>query len=221
MPASHRLILATVLALATTVGLSAPDLASARANPPRCISDYRLRQRLAPHSIGRAELARLNAIARTGPAADGWARLANHGDPYAVVAQEVVGPPRSARGALFHGVVESHWLRVVGPSTHRNLFEPVALAHFAQYVEILGSGHWPDSDQILNSYLAAARAHGLPDLVVFDSAWDRSGIGDIHPWQRALQLESARVVLPSRSCSSTSPHEALRAVLADLIELAF
>ncbi len=91
----------------------------------------------------------------------------------------------------------------------------MAAKHFNQYIEVVLTGFWPDSDQILMSYLTAARSFGLPDQVVFDAVWEASGLNSIKDWQSLNKLNSDRAVKPSAVCYDIQKAKALKLLALD------
>ena len=143
-------------------------------------------------------------MAREGHVTNAWAYLSGWGDDYARVAYGVIAEPTSPEARLYHDLIRDHWFNVVGRDAYRAYFQPVARQHFLQYLSLLHSGYWPDSDQVINSYLAAARKFGLPDVAVFDAGWDTSGIGDLASWEDVVGFAPDRTVRESRVCNATS-----------------
>lgn len=182
----------------------------------QCLDDYRVNQRWAPHHLAAAQLATANQLAQSGQPGPGWHFLAQLGDPYAALAANVVDPAPNTAGVYFHQYVYQHWVNVVGPEKTAANFEIFARQHFRQYVEVLNSGTWPDGDQILNSYLTAARGHGLPEMVVFDAVWTASDLSKVVSWQVLNQLPPARLIWSSRICLSITRDAANRSLERDL-----
>jgi len=82
-------------------------------------------------------------------------------------------------------------------------------------VEILETGYWPDSDQILNSYLAAARKFNLPEDTVLVAVWMSSCMGDLVSWQDVIQLPKSRIVPHSKACMEIGMFQAAGVIFGD------
>jgi hypothetical protein len=173
-----------------------------------CLEDFRVNQSWQAHSLSSFDLAALNEFARSGQPGRGWHYLADLGDNYASLAARVVDPDPQSPGAYFQKYVRKHWVNVVGLTTMNLFFKRFARQHFRQYVEVLNSGTWPDSDQILNSYLTAARTLGLPEKIVFDAAWTASDYSTVVSWQVLNLLPFERQILDSRICLRIDKTEA-------------
>jgi hypothetical protein len=177
-----------------------------------CLDDYHLNQSWQPHHLSARSLALAAGFAAAGDPAHGWHYLAGLGDPYAALAANVVDPNAHSILVLAHRFVRQHWVNVVGEKTTSANFTAFAQQHYRQYVEILQTGTWPDADQILNSYLTAARSHGLPEAVVFDAAWTASDASRFVSWQVLNELPRGRQIERSQICLKTS-REAANALL--------
>ena len=147
--------------------------------------------------------------------------LGELGDKYGRVSYKVVTADPKYKNEKFHRMVRRHWRTTVGRETTVQLFDQIATVHYKQYVGILQTGYWPDSDQILLSYLSAAREAGLPDKVVFDATWVRSGLNDIMGWEKIVGLQKERIVRPSSVCAEIDGSKAFFRMLLNLIKLPF
>lgn len=203
-----------------------------------CIPDFRYQQRHEAHHLRPWQIRLLREVAMRsysegdptvlGPGldrrreivAEGWRLLSGWGDSYAARAEQVVAESRLDEASVFHRIVRDHWLNSVGEDRTRDFFTSVARTHFKQYLEIImETGNWPDSDQILNSYLTATRLFRLPDIVAFDSAWRDSGVNRLISWQRILHLDRSRIVKHSVACTDTDSLRALAVIFHDFIDL--
>lgn len=165
-----------------------------------CLTDYRVHQKAKPHFLSETQLESLGSMARLRNPGEGWRLLGEWGDPYAALAHQVVSGSAGMANQFYRRLIRSHWIHSVGREGYDRHFQPVAAQHFRQYVEILRAGHWPDSDQILLSYLTAVTDHGLPEVTVFDAAWVRSGYGRFKSWQDLNRLDEERTVRDSKVC---------------------
>jgi hypothetical protein len=190
------------------LGLISPILAHAE-----CLSDYRINQSWQPHHLSAKQLRIAERYARNNDPERGWHYIASLGDAYAGLAANVVAPDPNSIGVHFHNFVRQHWVNVAGADATQAHFTGFARQHFRQYVEMLKAGSWPDADQILNSYLTAARSHSLPEMVVFDAAWTASSFSWLISWQILNQLPLGRQIFASRICLRIS-REAADQVLA-------
>jgi hypothetical protein len=182
----------------------------------QCLTDYRVNQSWQPHHLSRQHLEIVNRLARSGQPGNGWHYLASLGDTYASLAAIVLNPVPGTPDVLFHQYIHRHWENVVGPVKTATHFMSFAKVHFKQYVSVLNSGTWPDADQILNSYLASARKHSLPQLVVFGAAWTASDFSNIVSWQVLNMLPSDRMIGNSRICLTITREEANQIIKRDL-----
>lgn len=174
----------------------------------QCLDDYQVIQRYRAHGLSREHMATLQALAINQQPGKGWRLLADLGDPYAALAADVIDPTPGHPGERLKTYIHRHWVNTVGKDATARAFTSFAAQHFQQYVNVLGTGTWPDADQILNSYLAAARAHALPDLVVFDATWEASDYSRITSWQVLNHLPEPRRIFPSRICLRITRAEA-------------
>jgi hypothetical protein len=192
-----------------------------QAKAENCISDFHVQQKTMRNGLSKAQLRKLQTYSDQKKTAEGWRWLGHHGDPYAAFAYKIVATPATDQEKLFHELVRDHWLNTVGRKQYAQAFKAVAVLHFQHYNQILQTGYWPDSDQILNSYLAASRSFKLPDIVIFDSAWSESGIEFFQSWEDLLGLSPLRVVGDSRVCTHTNPFEAFFVIAQDMFDLVF
>lgn len=186
-----------------------------------CLNDYHLSQRPIPHHLPMTSLQKIQDLAKKGDPAEGWRQLGLLGDSYASVAAKVLATKAAFPESFYQKLIRTHWLHVNSPSLVQQNFQSTAQQHFRQYVEILQAGHWPDSDQILMSYLNAVRSHNLPDLTVFDAAWDGAGLNNFRSWQKLNHLPKERIVYPTRACFTIDASEAKRILLKDFAEVPF
>ena len=182
----------------------------------QCLTDYHINQMWRPHGLAADQVAAARAL----HPAVGWRYLARLGDPYAALAADVIEPEPGGAGQALHAYIHRHWVNTVGADATELNFESFARRHYQQYVEILGSGTWPDADQILNSYLAAARAHALPELIVFDAAWTASDYARVVSWQTLNHLPEERKVRRSRICLGITRFEANASLRRDFLQSA-
>lgn len=183
----------------------------------KCLSDYHQIQKKVRHHLSSKEIDQLDIFIQTKNPALGWALLGTKGDSYAEVAAKVLDPQAVFPASIYKKLIKYHWVNVNGYEKVRADFDETAVQHFTQYVELLSSGYWPDSDQILNSYLKAVDDHGLPDLTVFDATWDSSGFNLFKSWQSLNNLPVSRTVYPTNACYDISKYQARKAILKDLL----
>ena len=186
-----------------------------------CIDNYNFRQRNLPHNISIEKLKTLQHLAESGNPAEGWRQLGLMGDAYASIAAKVLSPKPTFPNSFYKKLILIHWFNVNAPEVVQKNFWLVARQHFRQYIKILHSGYWPDSDQILMSYLFAIRSQGLPDATVFDAVWDASGLNNVQSWQVLNHLEEERTVFPSRACYEIGRSEAREILTKDFIYVPF
>lgn len=187
----------------------------------KCISDYHLQQKKIPHSISAKELRTLDTLARNGAPLAGWKIIGRQGDPYAFLAAKVLSNGENFQDQLYRKLISNHWINTVGVKTFRSLFLATAQEHFKQYVELLHSGYWPDSDQIVLSYLTAVRKNHLPDITVFDAAWDAAGFNYFRSWQSLNHFPASRIILPTQVCFNVNKFEAQQVLTKDFMDLPF
>lgn len=181
----------------------------------QCLDDYRVNQKWQAHALTREQLDLARSFAELGQPESGWHYLASLGDSYAALAADVIAPVPGGSGQAFHDYIHRHWVNTVGDATTRMNFTSFAQQHFRQYVEVLATGAWPDADQILNSYLGAARAHGLPQLIVFDAVWTASDYARVVSWQILNRLPASRRIRHSRICLTITREDANRSLARD------
>ncbi len=188
-----------------------------------CLSTYKDQQKYKAHNIQTQDLNDLVELAINGDPVFGWKKLSLLGDSYAELAFQVLKKNEPTNDSvwgipdinLYHKLITKHWITTVGWNNYSLYFDKMAVLHFRQYVEIILTGYWPDSDQILMSYLSAARFYGLPDEVVFDATWDASGLNTIKSWQRLNHLDYDRIVYPANACYNISKNRALKILARD------
>lgn len=180
-----------------------------------CIDNFEIQQKKLSHGLSTEDLKQVEALAKQGQAAKGWERLGRLGDTYAAIAAQVLAPQPRGAAFFYKKLIRNHWLNVNSPALVDAHFQDTAQQHFRQYVKILRSGSWPDSDQILMSYLKAVRDHGLPDITVFDAAWDAAGFNSLRSWQRLNHLPTQRIVFPTNACFKVDKKEAEIIILKD------
>ena len=182
-----------------------------------CLLDYHIRQKTLAHDLAPEHLKTLDQFVATGNPAGGWKFLGLLGDSYAAVAAKVLAREPQFPESFYKKLIATHWVNSNDPEIIKGRFLPTAQQHFRQYVEILHSGYWPDSDQILMSYIIAVRNHGLTDVTVFDAAWDAAGLGPVKSWQSLNHLGSERTIFPTRACFEISPIEAREVLGRDFV----
>lgn len=187
----------------------------------KCINDYRVQQLKTYHNIPEKVLTRLEVLADQGKAQQGWKIVGDWGDPYAALAAKVLSSNNNPRDKFYRKLIASHWINTNGIEKYRKLFHPTAKKHFRQYVGLLRSGYWPDSDQIVLSYLTAVRSFNLPDITVFDAAWDAAGFNRFRTWQSLNQFSKDRTVLPTKVCMKIDSHVARQILGQDFADLPF
>ncbi len=161
------------------------------------------------------DLANTNDLESTRAQAKGMKLLGERGDTYAAIAEKVLSEDSLWPYSVLRKFIRKHWLNTVGEEEMKKKFNLVARQHFKQYVEMVQLGSFPDSDQILNSYLNAARVNDLPDIVVFDAAWAASDHGKMITWEQLNNLPPSRTVSPSKSCYIIDKVEANKVVIND------
>lgn len=182
-----------------------------------CIGDFNIQQRSMPSNLNSGQLQQLFELASQNQPQKGWALLGQWGDPYAHLAAQVLDPQARRANKVYHRLINTHWRNVVGKEMKDLYFDQVALQHYSQYISIIKrTSNWPDSDQILLSYLQAARDHGLPDLIVFDAAWDAAGYNLLRTWQSLNHLEKNRTIEPTNVCYKIDSADARQILFRDL-----
>lgn len=175
-----------------------------------CISDFRHQTRQVLHHLPQSIIYFLETKIKN--PMEGWKVLSDNGDAYASVAEKVLQENVQFPYSFYHQLIRKHWYQTAGDLNTQLKFESVAEQHFFQYVEIIKTGFWPDSDQIINSYLKAIRNHHLEDITVFDAAWEASGMNKVQTWQALNQLSKARTVQPTRACFEVDKEKARRVI---------
>jgi len=182
-----------------------------------CIVDYHISAKPVPHRMSAETVATLSR--QFNNPMEGWRILGENGDTYAAIAEKVLNPNSGVPFIFYRKLIRNHWQSAVGDAQLNLKFDLVAKKHFSQYVEIIKTGYWPDSDQILNSYLNAIRTYRLPDITVFDAAWDAAGMNWIQTWQALNHLPASRTVFPTRACFKIDPWQARQIVTHDLLSM--
>lgn len=187
----------------------------------KCINDYHIQQKKVPHPIPTMELKKLDGLARIGDLSLGWKIIGRWGEPYAFLAAKVISKGETFQDRLYQKLISVHWINTVGIKALRSRFHATARQHFKQYVGLLHSGYWPDSDQIILSYLTAARKNHLPDITVFDAAWEAAGFNRFRSWQSLNHFPESRIIYPSRICHNVNRFEAQKILAQDFRDLPF
>jgi len=211
--------LAKTLTLLLFIACSAFSVAQAQ---DACIEDYLVSQRPVANHLSTDDLNQLQLFASKRDAEAGWQFLASLGDVYAKSAADVLGHSSVKKPSLYAKLFRVH----MELTTSRKIFQeqeaPFAAQHFRQYVEILNHGVWPDSDQIMNSYLTAARHLGLPEDTVLVAVWTATGLNQFEHWQdKVFSSQRERMVLPSHACSHVRFARANWLLLQDIVRLIF
>lgn len=176
--------------------------------------EYKIQTHKNPHFLTPEEINSLESLAQseatesTEMQAKGMKLLGQRGDSYAAMAEKVLQSDSTFPYALLRKFIRTHWINTVGEDEMNKKFNLVAKQHFKQYVEMIRTGFFPDSDQILNSYLDAARLNGLPDIVVFDAVWAASKNNNTITWEQLNNLPPARIVSPSKVCFNIDQNQA-------------
>ncbi|MGZ6469930.1 MAG: hypothetical protein ACXWRZ_02140 [Bdellovibrio sp.] len=186
-----------------------------------CINDYKIQQRKVPHNISSQSLKILDSLAAEGKVTEGWRLVSHLGDPYAFLAGKVLTGGYKIRDKLLHKLIVTHWINTNGVHVYKSLFLRTAQQHFKQYVQLLHTGFWPDSDQIVLSYLTAVRKNHLRDITVLDAAWDVAGYNHFRSWQSLNEFQKSRVVSPTNACMNVNKFEAQKILAQDFIEVPF
>lgn len=178
-----------------------------------CVSDYHFQRKWVPHFLPSALVQSLGDLVED--PARGWKILGENGDGYAAIAEKVLQPESQFPYFFYRTLIQNHWKHTAGESELKQKFHLVARKHFSQYVEIIKTGYWPDSDQILNSYLHAIRFYLLKDITVFDAAWDTAEMNKMNTWQSLNHISTERTVLPTVACFQIDKMEAKRVIAKD------
>ena len=179
-----------------------------------CTSDYLYSATRDYHRLSSAQLAKLESYVASGEPDKGWATLANYGDAYAIFAAKMTDRLTSD-STFLENMLAVHWETTNSREIFQRYTVPYARQHYRQYVEILKSGVWPDSDQIVNSYLAAARKLHLPEDTVLVATWMSSCMGGLFRWQDALRLPRERIVERSNACVDIDEWRAAYVIFRD------
>ena len=206
----------TILLIAPIAALlSASPAFSADSSAPACISDYHVSQLKVRHHLSPEMMQRLKYYAESGQPHEGWLELAAVGDTYALTAKDLDTDVYAKKHGMFPMLLETHWTQTNGRPTYEKYFYPLAYQHFHQYVEILETGFWPDSDQLINSYLAACRKFNLPETTAIDAVWMSSSLSGLVRWEKAIGLSANRIVPKSRACIAINEGQATGIMLDD------
>lgn len=203
------LFLVTALSLFSSISLASGD----------CVGDYHVATKKLRHNIPPDALQKIRAHINDQNPSMGWKEVSQWGDEYAAIASRVLSKNGGVQNKFYRKLIATHWINVNGIKPYKENFLGTARQHFRQYVEMLETGYWPDSDQIVLSYLKSARDHNLPDLIVFDAAWDAAGLNGIRSWQSLNHLQDTRTVYPTRACFNIDSFEARRIITEDFAEL--
>lgn len=187
----------------------------------KCITDYHIQQKKVPHFIPGKELRKLDLLTRNGDLQSGWKIVSHWGDPYASLVEKVLFNGETLQDKFYQKLIATHWINTNGITTYKSLYRATAHQHFKQYVELLHSGYWPDSDQIVLSYLTAVRKNHLSDITVFDAAWDASGFNNFRSWQSFNHFPESRIIYPTRVCMTINKREAQQILIQDFLDLPF
>lgn len=140
-----------------------------------------------------------------------WTSLGQNGDTYADNAAVVTGSvPKNSYDQMMQDLVKVHWDNTAGAGMYDQHFKDFAIAHARQYYEILKTGDFPSTTEIVNSYdtarqkVNAAKGVNMPPEVIFDAAWgvmhkgahffdDVTPIPSVVPqWNELLGMEKVR-----------------------------
>lgn len=187
----------------------------------KCINDYRIQHRKILHKIHPYDLRKLDDLAEKGQIAQGWKLITRLGDPYASLVTAVLFGGPGPRDKFLQKLISIHWINTVGLKAYKSLFYPTAQLHFKQYVQLLHFGYWPDSDQIILSYLTAVRKNNLPDITILDAAWEAAGFNYFRSWQSLNRFQSSRTIFPTHACMKVNRFEAQKILAQDFFEVPF
>lgn len=182
-----------------------------------CNSDYRIATKRVPHGINRHQLATLKTFLTSENIAGGWNYLYFLGDSYASMARDVIGGSHTFIGGASYAVIRSHWTVSKDFNSYENKFHRVAVQHFRQYLEVLESGYWPDSDQIMLSYISALRMEGMDGDSAFDVVWQSSILQHLMTWQGFVNLREDRSLYRSNICHQTDEPRATLILVGDFL----
>lgn len=118
----------------------------------------------------------IRQYADAGDYKSGWKYLSSIGDNYADNAYGVTNVDYGSMGEMLSSslwmksLVRFHWIRTAGEDNYNAKFSSVAVQHFQQYVDYIGSNGFllPNTQQIEQSYRAAVVGNGLPATTAFD-----------------------------------------------------
>ncbi len=182
-----------------------------------CLTDFHQNTKKIRHTLTPFDMRVIHGILKKGEVSNGWNYLAYSGDGYALMARNVVKNSTTFVGKTSHALIRSHWIHTTGLENYETLFAQVALQHFIQYVEILDTGFWPDSDQILLSYIRALQMSGIDGVTAFDVTWQNTFLEPIMSWQEFVKLPEDRIVFDSKICKKSGGLESHVFILADFL----
>ena len=142
-----------------------------------------------PHNLTQQQIDQVNALVNQGNYAAAWSQLAAYGDSYADNAADVVGTPTSITGEFMHELVQQHWENTAGVGAYEQYFNDVAERHLNNYLQLLGDGNWPDTNEIETSYRDAVEFYQLPPTTAFDSVFTRV-VGDGTISHRNIEIDA-------------------------------
>ncbi|TRB07119.1 hypothetical protein EXN61_08265 [Agrobacterium tumefaciens] len=144
----------------------------------------------------------IRQYADAGDYKSGWKYLSSIGDNYADNAYGVTNVDYGSMGEMLSSslwmksLVRFHWIRTAGEDNYNAKFSSVAVQHFQQYVDYIGSNRFllPNTQQIEQSYRAAVVGNGLPATTAFDGIFTNT-IGQTGlDWPDFLGVEAERQV---------------------------
>ncbi|NSZ80814.1 hypothetical protein G6M17_16735 [Agrobacterium tumefaciens] len=144
----------------------------------------------------------IRQYADAGDYKSGWKYLSSIGDNYADNAYGVTNVDYGSMGEMLSSslwmksLVRFHWIRTAGEDNYNAKFSSVAVQHFQQYVDYIGSNGFllPNTQQIEQSYRAAVVGNGLPATTAFDGIFTNT-IGQTGlDWPDFLGVEAERQV---------------------------
>lgn len=206
-----KFALRSLVLLVCSMGVSIPFFTYA------CVSDYHVATKKVPHHISANQMKTLKTFLAEERIAEGWNYLAFLGDDYGEMAKFVVGGSAGFTGALSYGLIRSHWSLTEGLNAYESSFKKVAVKHFGQYLEILQTGYWPDSDQILLSYITALKSQNLGESTAFDVVWQSSVLESLSSWQELVNLRKERSIYDSNICSKLDDSNNSLTVIGDFL----
>lgn len=182
-----------------------------------CNDNYLVPATYVPHSLTSEDFYNLHFFVNVGNPEAGWRYLSNHGDGYAKMALQVVQTRFRPSTFLKHSLIRTHWIHTTGIKDFKEKFKGVAIQHLKQYIEILETGYWPDSDQILLSYIEALRKYNLSASTAFDINWQYSLLEPMLTWQKAVELTENRIVDPTRICVKHPSFKSNLTIIGDFL----